>query len=93
VDQLNPLYHPAWKVVMVKRLLKRKQLVDELLLLDYVLGDHSGLACSDSEVTIPLRQVTSGVWRLKRRRKRKYRLYLLDDLLLHNRRLYRKYLK
>jgi hypothetical protein len=55
VDQLNPLCHPAWKLVMVKRLLKRKLLVDELLLLDYALEDHSGSACLVSEVTIPLR--------------------------------------
>jgi hypothetical protein len=46
---------------MVKRLLKRKLLVDELLLLDYVLEDHSDSACSVSEVTIRLRQVMSGV--------------------------------
>jgi hypothetical protein len=78
---------------MVKRPLKRKLLVDELLLLDYVLGDHSDSACSVSEVMIRLRQVMSGVWKPKRYKKRKNRLYLLDDLLHHNRRLYRKYLK
>jgi hypothetical protein len=37
--------------------------------------------------------VMSGVWRLKSCKKRKYRSYLLDDLLHHNRPLYRKYLK